>query len=323
MSFILLNRWNGRFGNRMHQYAYGVTYARLRNVDFILPSDWEGTKLFKTQHHKVLDHPQMLEDFKAAYPQRAENPGIFLEIAKKHYPTIKEIHPESSWGYYYDSKPRTFNSVCAYQQGATRSTVPTIFIPQSRKHLLDVFEFSDEVKDSESYRHWYSRKGTYDVAHLRRGDIASGAAYVPGINGYSVISLDSYYRAFEKFGFNKDKIEWISDDRTKKWHQDRPEAPKLGFTYPEGSEYKPGIIFDWLDDFLKIYFARTVFRGNSSFSWWANFLSEAKTYAPLLDKKVPYGENRVETDFEFVDGNYPHWHFAGQNFEPWQIIVSH
>ena len=44
---ILLAHWNGRFGNRMHQYAYGKTYAKKNACDFILPSTWEGTFLFK------------------------------------------------------------------------------------------------------------------------------------------------------------------------------------------------------------------------------------------------------------------------------------
>jgi hypothetical protein len=49
MSFILLSHWNGRFGNRMHQYAYGATYSKINNVSFILTTDWEGTYLFKNQ----------------------------------------------------------------------------------------------------------------------------------------------------------------------------------------------------------------------------------------------------------------------------------
>ena len=42
--FILLSHWNGRFGNRLHQYAYGVTYSKLNNTPFVLPSDWEGDR---------------------------------------------------------------------------------------------------------------------------------------------------------------------------------------------------------------------------------------------------------------------------------------
>ena len=51
---IVLLHWHGRFGNRLHQYAYGVTYARRNGCRFWLPSHWEGTHLFQTQHHAVL-----------------------------------------------------------------------------------------------------------------------------------------------------------------------------------------------------------------------------------------------------------------------------
>jgi hypothetical protein len=236
---------------------------------------------------------------------------------------MQRIRPETSEGYRYESKPVAFESPCCYQQGDTRSKVPTIYIPQSKSHLLEVFEFSDEVKECEAYKYWEARKGTYDVAHLRRGDIAVPRPIVAGVNNYSVISMESYYRAFEKFGFDKNAMEWISDDNTNTWHKDRPVAPTLGWEYPVGSNYEPEVIFDWLEDFLKLYFARAVFRANSSFSWWACFLSPyATTYSPYLDKKIPYGETMQETDFEFVPGNETHWYYKGDEFEPWRISIS-
>jgi len=321
VSAVILNFWSGRFGNRMYQYAYGVTYAKLRGVEFIVPSDWEGTKLFKNQHHTVIENEEFRKELN--FPTLGEdgkpNPSRF-DIVKKYIPNVKPIDPHSLWGYYYDGRPVTYDVICAYHYGNI-SKIPTIFIPQSRSHLLKVFEFSDEVKESESYKYWHSRKGTYDVAHLRRGDISRPGPYKVGVNHYPVMSLDSYYRAFEKFGYDKDKIEWISDDATNTWHKDRPVTENLGFKYPEGSIYKPGIIFDWLDDFLKMYFARTVFRGNSSFSWWVNFLSGVNAYAPIIDKRAPEGDVRPELDFDFVKGNYPHWMYTEPT--PWEIIISH
>jgi hypothetical protein len=47
----------------MYQYAYGVTYAKLRGVEFIVPSDWEGTKLFKDQHHTVIENEELQHKF--------------------------------------------------------------------------------------------------------------------------------------------------------------------------------------------------------------------------------------------------------------------
>ena len=40
--FLLQLRWRGRFGNRLFQYAYGATYARVTGLEFWTPAEWEG-----------------------------------------------------------------------------------------------------------------------------------------------------------------------------------------------------------------------------------------------------------------------------------------
>src|SRR5262249_24029715 len=52
-------RWTGRFGNRMFQYAYGTTYAKLTGLPYMLPSEWEGTRLFRHQDHRVVDDDEI------------------------------------------------------------------------------------------------------------------------------------------------------------------------------------------------------------------------------------------------------------------------
>ena len=54
--FLLQLRWRGRFGNRLFQYAYGATYARLTGLEFWIPSEWEGTRLFRHQPHRVVEN---------------------------------------------------------------------------------------------------------------------------------------------------------------------------------------------------------------------------------------------------------------------------
>jgi hypothetical protein len=96
-----------------------------------------------------------------------------------------------------------------------------------------------------------------------------------------------------------------------------------GWEYPTGSQYVPGIIFDWLDDFLKLYFARTIFRANSSFSWWAATLSPtAKVFSPVIDKRHIYGvDGMEEITVDFVEGNHPHWLYGGQYDKP-EILLG-
>ena len=45
---IVLLHWIGRFGNRMFQYAFGCSYAKRYNCIFYIPSEWEGSIIFKS-----------------------------------------------------------------------------------------------------------------------------------------------------------------------------------------------------------------------------------------------------------------------------------
>lgn len=112
------------------------------------------------------------------------------------------------------------------------------------------------------------------VAHLRRGDYAD-------LN-YPLVSKRSYYRAAVEFGFNPERLEFITEETP----LTRPEF--------EGE-------LSFLPDFYRLLKAKVIFRGNSSFSWWASTLSNAQVYAPVIDGR-PGG---VESDCDFVAGNWP------------------
>jgi len=284
----------------MHQYAYGMTYAKKHNIPFVLASRWEGVKLFKDHNNLFLSSEMQME----LYDVREEKTysDSRNEIVKKFVPDVKFIDPKNKSENYAPAEcPVCFDDVCAYNK--------TIFEGMSKQYLLDIFQFSDEVKETEAYKYWESKAGTYDIAHLRRDDISNPDYNKQNEQGYSVISKQSYYDAIMQFGFNPNNIEWTSDDHLKEWHKDRKETELFGWNYPVGSEYRNGLMYDWLEDFLRLYFARTIFRANSSFSWWASFLSPtAKVYSPVLDKQVIYGRDSLEEiDVEFVEGNHPHW----------------
>ena len=300
MSLIFSSHWIGRFGNRMHQYAYGMTYSRLNNVPYVLPSYWEGTKLFKNPNLKVLNESIQTE-LNGVKDEKCES-ELRKNVIRKYYPDVKFINPTDELeNYSVQEKPSCFDNLCAYHE--------SIFSKMSRKHLLEIFEFSDEVKNTTAYKYWSSKAGTYNIAHLRRDDIADPEYNKQNEQGYSVISKKAYINAMSYYGFNPNDFEWTSDDYLREWHKDRKETIRLGWNYPEGSEYRSDIIFDWLEDFLRIYFAKNIFRANSSFSWWASFLSPTATvYSPVLDKQVIYGiESYTEINVPFVKGNHPHW----------------
>lgn len=305
-NYILLAHWNGRFGNRMHQYAYGATYSKLNNVKFMLPSDWEGTKLFKNQFHEVCQ-----DDTTRLHINQSVKPFDSLQyrdFALKKYldPNIKYINVDDpNQNYKNYNYNLFFDSLCAYHE--------SIFKLMSKEYIKYIFQFSDEVKNLDFYKRLEDKQGTYDIAHLRRDDISNAQNNINNHTGYSVISKDSYIKAFKKYDINPEKMFWVSDDYQRKWHVDRDISKiKLGWSYPVGAHYKEGLMFEWLEDWLTLYFAKTIFRANSSFSWWASFLAPtAKIYSPVLDQLIIYGVDGLkEIDVEFVEGNHPHWLYS-------------
>ena len=309
MNFILLAHWNGRFGNRMHQYAYGATYSKINSVKFILPSDWEGTRLFKNQIHEVCDNKEA-----RLHINQSKKPFDSIEyrtFALKKYldPNIQKINPPHfKENYFKQNNNAFFDDMCAYNE--------CIFTKMSKKYLKYIFELSDEVKNLDIYKKLEDKQGSYDIAHLRRDDVANAQNNIRNHQGYSVLSKESYFKAFKKYGFDENKMLWVSDDHKKQWHEEKDTTKKrLGWKYPVGAEYSPDIIFDWLEDWLTLYFARTIFRANSSFSWWAAFLSPtAKIYSPVLHKQIIYGVDGLkELDTDFVEGNHPHWMYSNKD----------
>jgi len=305
--FLLQLRWTGRFGNRLVQYAYGATYARLTGLEYFLPSDWEGTRLFESQIHRVVEN----DEIRLAVGQPAEGAASNqkrMEVVRRYYPDAELIDADLAPDpYFRPGHPICHANGCAYNSA--------IFAGMSRSHLRQLCKFSDEVTRMRCYKRYSDMQGMYDVAHLRRDDISDAAYNRSHAQGYSVISKESYLRAFQKFGYSEESIQWVSDDYTGTWHIGRKMRYRGGWEYPTGSQYLNGIVFDWLDDFLKLYFARTIFRANSSFSWWAGVLSPtAKVFSPVVDKRHIYGVDGVEElTVDFVEGNHPHWLYGDQS----------
>jgi hypothetical protein len=305
---VVLCHWNGRFGNRMHQYAYGATYAKKFKLDFVLPGEWEGTRLFKNQYHIVSDDDELrlyLNQTQKEFDNLDSRSRAMQAYGARKNKEYVYVNPDNPKEVYAGKTHVYYDSVCAYSKN--------IFEGQSQKFLKKVFEFNQHVKNLDDYKKFEDIQGTYDVAHLRRDDVSNAEYNRVNIQGYSVLSKKSYERAFKRFDVDPAGVQWISDDYSRKWHNDREDRARGGWKYPEGSSYMgPDVVFDWLHDFFKMYFARNVFRANSSFSWWAGFLSPvAQFYSPVVNKQHIYGRDNdgeeKEIDLKFVKGNQPHW----------------
>ena len=105
------------------------------------------------------------------------------------------------------------------------------------------------------------------VAHRRVGDYVG--------SGYPVISYRAVHAAVEMYYPDRgDEVHVVSDD----------------FEHA------------WMPDFLTMMRAPILFRGNSSFSWWAAVLGHGIVYSPVIDGLVGGQEH---DKVPYVRGNHP------------------
>ena len=308
--------WIGRFGNRMFQVAYGRKFEEAHGVEFRSISKWEGDFIFKNIKTKLVQDQKFRESLLnyggSAHGQTLEG---WQQIFKDHN---DRLGTDFSFIFPYNKdaleEVKDCTDIC---MDCSNWDSQYIFKLYTIKWLRELYEFSDKVKSLDIYKKLEDKQGTYDVAHLRRDDIMYSGV---GHNwNYPAISEKSYEKAFWMWDTDPKKVQWISDDF--------PSHPSMGWSYPEGQvlmNKEP--YYDFLEDFLKIYFARKVFRANSSFSWWACTLNASgQIYSPVLHRRVLYSENKEQLNCEFIEGNSPHFmHILGYSFnEPTDMSGFH
>lgn len=297
----MMIHWNGRFGNRMFSFAFGRMYAERFGLSYLIPSEWEGTRIFHEKGAEIIRDDQlrlMLNQTIQPFDNFMSRVRSVEDYCARSGKPLSYLNPDNPAD--FGKRNVFYDSLCVNN--------PLIFREYSRKKLLKWFSWSEEVRNLDVFKRMEDAQGTYDIAHLRRDDISSPSYNKKHPQAYSVISKVSYIKAFERYGYDLQKIQWSTDDRTGKWLKFDHQPVRGGWNYPVGSHYIKDVIFDWLPDFLRLYFARTIFRSNSSFSWWAAMLSPcAKVFSPVLRERKVYLAEADEIFCDFVEGNHPHW----------------
>ena len=294
---IVLLHWIGQIGNRMFQYAFGCSYAKRFNCIFYVPSEWEGTIIFKPNKYCRIITDDILS----------------LEI---NDPSATEVMRENSLKNYNNRTGDNMEFISLQNKnniGKTNIAFDDLDC-MYYTHLFDLFDtelikeiytFNETVLNSVMYQWYYNNKNIHTVCHLHRGDIAE----VNYTGSQSMISKETYIRQLYSLCAEFSSVVWLSEskqDRTENIWNNKP--PGHRWTYPKGEHYCPDIILDFLPDLLSMIFARVLLRGNSSLSWWGAFLSSADVYSPVIRPKPLERKNKYYClDTEFVKGNAPHF----------------
>lgn len=121
------------------------------------------------------------------------------------------------------------------------------------------------------------------AAHRRSGDFVDC--------GYPIISRKSYIKLAESIGRTAEDILFYGDCEPPIWRQ----------LFADTN-------ISFITDFIAIQRSPIIFRGNSSFSWWAAALSNARVFSPIIQ-----GVKGIDVDVEFVEGNHPAFVNYGTN----------
>ena len=295
---IVLLHWIGRFGNRMFQYSFGCCYAKLYNCTFYIPSEWEGSIIFKPNKYcKIITDDALCLEINKSSATDENRKKSLDEYKKRTGDNIEYIS--------FDNKNNLGKTNVAFADLHCMYYTHCFDI-LDYDFIKEIYTFNDNVLNSEIYKWYYDNKNKFDVIHLRRGDIAE----LNFVGSHSVISKDSYIKQLEKLGIDdKSKVVWVTEskeDKTENMWNNKSRGHR--WSYPKGEEYCPDIFLDFLPDLLSMIFSRTLLRGNSSLSWWGACLSDGIIYSPLIKPKPVERKNKYYVlDTEFVKGNYPHF----------------
>lgn len=138
-----------------------------------------------------------------------------------------------------------------------------------------------QIKDKWKKR--FPKKDNFYIAcHLRRGD------FVTLHHSYPVIQEIAYLNSVHKYKFNPNNVIWVSEN-----------TPLL-----DDECNNLGIGF--LPDFMTLVNSDVLFRGPSTFGFWAGIIGYCKMYSPDCDFP-DYDNGRVGfiSDVKFVEGLGP------------------
>ncbi|PWS31688.1 alpha-1,2-fucosyltransferase [Pedobacter paludis] len=270
---------NGRLGNQMFEYAFIYANSKEKETTYFLlkkGSPIELYKYFKLENSLFISIDRLIfntASCKLFFSHYAR--GFFYAIIKKLYinnvsqidnteePTLADIKRDATIYYGYFQSPLYF---AGHQQG-----------------IKSLFEIKDSIISKYRTKFKFLFRKHVVAVHIRKTDYLD----LEHLNlGGKDLSLPIEY--FKKI------ISGIhSEDNFYVFLSDDIDLVKSAFSYLENSFFSKDTA---INDFLHLYFAKTLIISNSSFSWWAAYLNkneEKEIYCPkyflghLIKKEYP------------------------------------
>jgi len=190
-------------------------------------------------------------------------------IIKKPLPTVEE---NRSPLYIHDNHGKLITNIDLYG----------FFQKIECYQLMSISKCREWLQIQDKWKHRFYKQYCYIACHLRRGD------FVTLHHSYPVIQEVAYINSIHKYGYKSNGILWFSEETA---YADE-ECNELGI--------------DFLPDFMHLINADILFRGPSSFGFWAGVIGNNKMYSPEVDFP-DYGGGRVGfiSDVEFKLGLGP------------------
>ena len=250
---------NSGLGNQLFQIATAYAYAKRYNLKLYLNRDWKGKSASRPSYwHNLLSHPKIQECL-------VSNP-----------PQTKKIHTEPFFS--YTRIPNYYQNI----------TLKGYF--QSEQYFLDyaseikeIFKLPEELDTLTKQRYQElvaDRIGPFVAVHIRRGDYVNS-------NKHTVLPASYYEEAKSRL----EKELNLTEPPTYIYFTDDPMWVKLNCHFTEKDILFSGKQLKDYEEFALMRQCEHYIIANSSFSWWASWLSDGpKNYGSEISKVViaPY-----------------------------------
>ena len=248
---------SGGFGNQLFELANGLEQSILGLLPFRILAPIKGRTY-------ALDKLHLQENL--TYMPWISNGSLNFEVVESCFDCKFQTSKEESFGYKKLELESKHSSLVGYFQS---------------------FKYFELINSSyTSYLRELFVTNTQDLTevkcHIRLGDFVS----VPKFASMYEIPTEEYYqKAFDVFGKNQPRI-IITDD-----------VPQLNLRYPKLQETATKIVCstDYHEDFSLLASSKQIITSNSTFSWWAAWISEGKVITPKNWFRAKY-RDRFKTD---------------------------